>query len=144
MNRARLAFIAKVVDDPSGFDRRDSAVLAFERRDRPSALAAAEELRAALAPFLDGGAPAMTLRLAPGLAFAEDPGGGESFGGHRCLLLAEAVVTAAERDLHVPQGRSWWSASASPRRTTLDAPYLGSSVGGVADTVELLDAAVRA
>ncbi len=39
LNRAGLAFVAKVVDDPSGFDRRDSAVLVVERRDRARALA---------------------------------------------------------------------------------------------------------
>ena len=38
--------------------------------------------------------PALTLRLAPGLAFAEDPGGGESYGAHRCRLITEAVLTA--------------------------------------------------
>ena len=80
LNRAGLAFIAKVVDEPGGFDRRDAAVLFFERRDRERALEAADDLARALAPFLDPGAPAMTLPLGPGLAFAEDPGGGESFG----------------------------------------------------------------
>ena len=81
LNAEGLAFFAKVADDPAGFDRRDSAVLVFERRDRRRALAGAEEVRTAVAPFLDGGVPAMTLPMAPGLAFAEDPGGGESFGG---------------------------------------------------------------
>jgi hypothetical protein len=134
LNRAGLTFVAKVVDVPGGFDRRDSAVVAFERADRKSALGAAEELRGALAAFLDGGAPAMTLPLAPGLAFAEDPGGGESFGAHRCLLLAEAAVTAAERDLHAPEDRlEVVRERFAQAGTTLDAPYLGSS-----------DAAVRA
>ena len=116
LNRAGLAFVAKVVDDPRGFDRRDAAVLAVERRDRVRALAIADELRAPLAPLLDHGAPAMTLPLAPGLAFAEDPGGGESFGAHRCLLLAEAAVTAAERGLGAAGERLEVVASASPRR----------------------------
>jgi hypothetical protein len=128
LNRAGLAFLAKVVDDPDGFDRRDAAVLTFQRTDRPRAFAAAEELREALAPFLDGGAPAMTLPMAPGLAFAEDPGGGESFGAHRCLLLAEAVVTAAERELLAPEDRlKVVRERFAEAGTTLDAPYLGGS-----------------
>jgi hypothetical protein len=128
LNDAGLAFVAKVVDDAGGFDRRDSAVLAFERQERSLALAAAEELRAALAPFLDDGAPAMTLPLAPGLAFAEDPGGGQSFGTNRCLLLAEAVVTAAERGLETSEDRLEAVRERFAREgTTLDAPYLGVS-----------------
>ena len=65
LNRAGLAFTAKVVNTPGGFDRRDSAVLYFARRDRERALEAAEDLARALAPSLDGGAPAMTLPLSP-------------------------------------------------------------------------------
>jgi hypothetical protein len=140
LNRAGLAFVAKVVDDPGGFDRRDAAVLAVERRDRARALAAAEELRAALAPFLDSGAPAMTLPLAPGLAFAEDPGGGESFGAHRCLLLAVAAVTAAERGLGTAEDRlEVVRERFAEAGTTLDAPHLGSSPGDVIGGADPLD-----
>jgi hypothetical protein len=130
LNRAGLAFAAKVVDDPDGFDRRDAAVLLFDRRDRTRALAAVEDLRAALAPFLDRGAPAMTLPLAPGLAFAEDPGGGESFGEHRCLLLAEAAVTAAERGLGAAGDRLDVARERfAEAGITLDAPHLGPPAG---------------
>jgi hypothetical protein len=139
LNRAGLAFVAKVVDDRAGFDRRDAAVVVVERRDRARALAVANELRAALAPFLDGGAPAMTLPLAPGLAFAEDPGGGESFGAHRCLLLAEAAVTAAERNLGAAEERlEIVRERFAEAGTTLDAPHLGSPAAG-ASAAHLLD-----
>ena len=74
----------------------------------------------------------MTLRLSPGLAFAEDPGGGASFGAHRCLLLAEAVVAAAERGLHTTEGRlEIVRERFSEAGTTLDAPYLGSPAGAL-------------
>jgi hypothetical protein len=140
LNRAGLPFVAKVVDDPGGFDRRDAAVLAVERRDRARALVIADELRAALAPFLDHGAPAMTLPLAPGLAFAEDPGGGESFGAHRCLLLADAAVTAAERGLDAAAERlEVVRERFAEAGTTLDAPYLGSSPGGAIGVAHPLD-----
>jgi hypothetical protein len=129
LNGAGLAFVAKVVDDPDAFDRRDAAVVLFERRDRARALAAVEDLRTALARFLDPGAPAMTLPLAPGLAFAEGPGGGESFGAHRCLLLADAAVTAAERGLGVAEDRlEVVRERFAEAGTTLDAPYRGSSL----------------
>ena len=70
----------------------------------------------------------MTLPLAPGLAFAEDPGTGESFGTHRCLLLAEAALTAAERDLQAPEERlEVVRERFAEAGTTLDAPHLGGS-----------------
>ena len=39
-----------------------------------------------------------TKRLAPGLALAEEPAGpADSFGTHRCGLLAEAIIRAYEQ-----------------------------------------------
>jgi hypothetical protein len=35
-----------------------------------------------------------TKQLAPGLAVAEDPGAGKSFGQHRCELVAEGLTRA--------------------------------------------------
>jgi hypothetical protein len=138
LNGAGLAFTAKVVDDPGGFDRRDAAVLYFERRDRDRALEAADDLARALAPFLDDGAPAMTLPLAPGVAFAEDPGTAESFGAHRCLLIAEAAVTAAERGLERLDDRlDLVRERFEQAGTTLDAPHLGPP-GGVSHAPERL------
>lgn len=143
LNDAGLAFAAKVVDDPAGFDRRDSAVLAVERRDRGRALAAAEEVRAEVAPFLDGGAPAMTLPLAPGLAFAEDPGDGESFGWHRCLLVADAAVTAAERGLHAPDERlAMVGERFAAAGISLDSPHLGPVADVTADAAKPLGGGV--
>jgi HopA1 effector protein family len=92
-------------------------------------------------PFLDDGAPAMTLPLGPGVAFAEDPGGAESFGSHRCLLIAEAAVAAAERGLGSLDDRlDLVRERFAETGTSLDAPYLGSS----AAARDPLDAEVRA
>jgi hypothetical protein len=129
LNRAGLPFIAKVVDDPDGFERRDAAVLFVDRRDRERAFEAAGELAGVLAAHLDGGAPAMTLPLGPGLAFAEDPGGQESFGLHRCLLIADAAVAAAGRGLtrlddRLDVVRERFAAAG----TSLEAPYRGGEV----------------
>ncbi len=42
--------------------------------------------------------PALTKRIAPGVGLAEDPeGGNDSFGMHRCRLLAEGLVRGWER-----------------------------------------------
>jgi hypothetical protein len=145
LNGAGLAFTAKVVATQGGFDRRDAAVLYFPRRERGRALAAAEDLARALAPFLDGGAPAMTLPLSPGVAFAEDPGGEESFGAHRCLLIADAAVAAAERGVDGPDARLAMARERfAEAGTSVEAPYLGPPTDGVPHPLALLDPGVRA
>jgi hypothetical protein len=48
---------------------------------------------------LEPGIPAFTKSLAPGLGLAEDPGEGQSFGEHRCHLLAEALIATHESGL---------------------------------------------
>ena len=42
------------------------------------------------------GVPALTRSLAPGLALAEDPGHGESYGLHRAMLVADGLVRGFE------------------------------------------------
>jgi hypothetical protein len=145
LNRAELAFIAKVVDEPGGFDRRDAAVLLVDRRDRERSLAAAGELAGVLASHLDGGAPAMTLPLGEGVAFAEDPGGQESFGLHRCLLIADAAVAAAEQGLTKPDDRlEVVRERFAAAGTTVDAPYLDSPFGEAPLPFATLDTEVPA
>jgi hypothetical protein len=145
LNGAGLAFVAKVVDEMEGFERRDAAVLYFERRDRGRALEAVDHLARTLVPFLGTSVPAMTHRLERGVAFAEDPGGEESFGSHRCLLIAEAAVAAAERGVESLEDRlDLVRERFVAAGTSLEAPYLGSPPGGTPDPVGLPDLAVRA
>ena len=74
----------------------------------------------------------MTLPLRPGVAFAEDPGGGESFGSHRCLLIAEAAVTAAEHGIRSLDGRlDLVRTRFVEAGSSLEAPHLGSPNGGL-------------
>lgn len=54
-----------------------------------------EGLVARVAPLLREGSPPLCRPLARGLASAEDPGNGMSFGEHRCHLLALALAGAA-------------------------------------------------
>jgi hypothetical protein len=128
LNARALPFRAKVVDERGQFDRCDSALLFFERRDREHAQEATMEIQAALAGVIDAAIPALTRPLAPGLAFAEDPGGAESYGAHRCRLIAEAVISAHDRGIQGLDGRI----EAVRQRfaaagISLDTPYLGPS-----------------
>lgn len=93
-------FGAKVSNDPSQFGRRDT-LLVYVAPEHAGRMA--EYLRAFAkrrpSAFLPS-TPPMTVELARGLAIAESPPHhAESFGAHRCRLIAEALCTARHESL---------------------------------------------
>lgn len=96
LNKARLPFRMKVVNEPERFTRCDAAVLYVRKADHRSLAQPVREIYRELAGDLKPAIPAFTKQLAPGLGFAEDPGGGDSFGTHRCRLLADGIIRAHE------------------------------------------------
>ncbi|MGH9119902.1 MAG: lanthionine synthetase LanC family protein [Acidimicrobiales bacterium] len=94
LNGAGVPFQLKLVDHPSGFDRCDTAVLYFPAASAGSAIPIVADTYRQVAPEMGSRVPAFTRRLADGLAMAEDPGGGDSFGTHRCGLVADGVLRA--------------------------------------------------
>lgn len=96
LNSAGAAFRLKVLNDPSAFSRCDAAVIYLARDDYPELAGLILALHAEIDGFLRPRTPVFTARLAPGLGFAEDPGTAESFGEHRCRLLADALVRSHE------------------------------------------------
>jgi hypothetical protein len=131
LNAAALPFRMKVLDDPANFERCDAAVLTLQRKDRAVALRHVRDLHALLRPGLEGPVPALSLRLAWGLGFAEDPGDGASFGAHRCGVIAAALVEAHEAGLTEPGSRmALVRAHMARAGTTPEAPYLGPHSAG--------------
>lgn len=130
LNREDLPFRLKVVNDPRGFHRCDAGVLYTRRDDRAAALAILGAIRRRVAPEVRDAVPALTLRLGPGLGFAEDPGGGESYGSHRCRLLAHAIVRSFEAGERTT-GERLESVARCFREAGLDLerPYLGPDAG---------------
>jgi hypothetical protein len=58
---------------------------------------------------------------------AEDPGNGESFGMHRCRLVAEGIVEAFQRGDQTVAGRLAAIAGQFEKAgVRLEAPYLGA------------------
>lgn len=98
LNAAGLPFRLKVLADPLAYHRCDAGVLYVARSSSAAVSDEMAKVYAAIGPLRDP-VPAFTRRLAPGLATADDPGNGESFGMHRCGLLAEAFVLASEQQL---------------------------------------------
>lgn len=93
-DRFRIPFQLKVQVDPIQFDRVDTAVLYVEKQYFQIIAELASRAHQSLRYHLLRPTPMLTKYLRPGLALAEDPGGGLSFGLSRCRLLAEAVAAA--------------------------------------------------
>jgi hypothetical protein len=127
LNRDAIPFRLKVVDDPLAFARCDAAVLFVPRAMFDGARPALRAVVRQLASRLQSTTPALTKALAAGVALAEDPGAGASFGAHRCRIIAEAVL---EETLaaHGPRcaGVEAVRAAFTRRGLRLDAPYLNA------------------
>jgi len=116
LNGAGLPFTLALPAAAAGYRRRDAACILLARDALPAALSATRPLLRALGPHLADGTPALTKPLARGLAVSDEPAGGESFGEHRCGLLADAIVAGDDLD----GVRARFAAVG----LSLDAPYL--------------------
>ncbi|MDV4166167.1 lanthionine synthetase LanC family protein [Rhizobium leguminosarum] len=103
LDYAQVKFRLKALAHPLDYSRRlDTSVIYIDLRARGAQRALADAYREASHCFRDG-VPALTRWIAPGLSVAESPPGGESFGRHRCGLIAEARLHAAEVKLTKPE-----------------------------------------
>lgn len=138
LNRFRVPFRLKCGIAPDRFERIDAAVLYVSRRFYRVVAELLRDVLDALRPHLAPDTPLFTLRLAPGFALAEDPGTGESFGMHRCRILAEGFVAAHQRGAEDEQAQLEAIAAQFERhRLDIRRPYLGP---GAADIYEPLAA----
>ncbi len=97
LNRFTVPFRFKCQVNPAAYARIDGTVLFVSRRYYHFVAELIETyVLPGIGARLDTETPLFTKRLAPGLSVAEDPGTGESFGMHRCRLLAEGALTAFE------------------------------------------------
>jgi hypothetical protein len=86
-----IPFQAKVVSDPLGFDRCDSAVLYIARTSCDALEPVLGDLGNELSHGLEESVPALTTRIARGIGYAEDPGDGESHGIRLSRVLANSI-----------------------------------------------------
>lgn len=91
LNPLRVPFRSKVVNFAAGYPRCDAGVLYLDRRYYPRVAGVLPAIHEAVRPWLGDEVPRFTKRLAAGLGLAEDPETDESFGQHRCRLIAEAL-----------------------------------------------------
>ena len=104
-NRFQVPFRFKCLSYRELYDRYDSAVLFVGRRQWDITVLLVQELYGKVKDNLAPETPLFTKRIAPGLALAEDPGNGESFGTSRCRLVAEGLWNAYARGLQTEAAR---------------------------------------
>jgi hypothetical protein len=92
LNEIQAQFWFKLLSVPDKYARCDAAVLYLPRSEyhaaEPTIAAVYREVRQHLRESVS----LFALRLAPGLALAEDPGGDRSFGQHRSDMLARILA----------------------------------------------------
>ncbi|MEP6600705.1 MAG: lanthionine synthetase LanC family protein [Nitrospirota bacterium] len=132
LNRSDLPFRIKAVNDRGRFTRCDAVVLYVRKVDYTVVSEIMEDLYPNIAISLKKGEPAFTKALAVGLGLAEDPGQGESFGFHRCGILAEGMIRANEqRRTSVPARLEVVEECFAHSGINLTTPFLTSSVDDV-------------
>jgi hypothetical protein len=104
-NRIRIPFRTKVINHQSGYPRADAGVAYLDKRYFPAARAELPVIYREMRPLLRPDVPRFTKRLAPGLGLAEDPGHDESFGQHRCRVIAQALWLCFERGIAATDAR---------------------------------------
>ncbi len=105
LNQFQVPFALKCLTGADYQGRRDPAVLFTQRRFHRLLIELLGDAAARLRADLEPDTPLFTLPLAPGLALAEDPGTGDSFGLTRCRLVALALQDSHARGDHSEAGR---------------------------------------
>jgi hypothetical protein len=105
LNRFAVPFRFKCFVAGTPLDRSDGAVLYLPKEYWRITLELLAEMLPAIADDLREGTPLFAKPIARGVAAAEDPANGESFGQHRCRLIAEAVWEAHAQENDSPAAR---------------------------------------
>jgi len=98
-----LPFSLKCPGTAAGFARADALVLYLEASGLGPLEKKVRKATAASGVKLGAACPALTKKVADGVALAEDPGDGRSFGRSRCEILAPAVAEAIGQPRHLAQ-----------------------------------------
>jgi hypothetical protein len=125
LNRFLVPFRFKCCSYRSLFYRLDSAVLYVNKRHYRIAAELLAGIYPQVQPHLRAPVPLFTRRLGAGLAFAEDPGNGESFGTYCCRLVAEGIWSAYMQGSQAEEARlTAVKQQFENLGTSFDRPYL--------------------
>jgi hypothetical protein len=135
LNAEGFPFHLKVLRAPPLFTRCDAGVLYLPRSTFETARPTLADIYAEVEAQLRPEVPAFTLSLAPGLGLAESLGS-ESFGLHRCDLVAAGLVRSQTEGRTDPAGRlECVSACWTEAGLQIERPYLNPGSQDVYETL---------
>lgn len=125
LNRYQIPYRMKALNDSSLYTRRDAIVLYVARRYHAIVGRLIREMPENVAVALKPSVPLFTKMMRSGVGLAEDPKTGESFGMHRCRLVAEGLIQAWARGQHGEAERmNALDAQFASAGLSLDQPWL--------------------
>ena len=124
LNRFQVPFRIKCLTNSAFYRRNDSAVLYVEKRFYPVTARVLAVVYEEASRHLRPDTPLFARRLADGLALAEEPYTGESFGMQRCRVLAEGLLSAHARALRDDARLEEVGRTFEAYGFSLDAPHL--------------------
>jgi HopA1 effector protein family len=126
LNRYQVPYRMKALTDPAHYTRTDSMVLYCARRYFAPVAGIITSLGPAATAALKDSVPLFAKPLRQGVGVAEDPGNGQSFGMHRCRLVAEGLLDAWQQGAREPDKRlECVAARFTANRLRLERAYLG-------------------
>ncbi|MBD2594563.1 hypothetical protein H6G74_09520 [Nostoc spongiaeforme FACHB-130] len=109
LNFLEIPFSLKALYNPSDYERYDSAVFYFDKKDYETIHPVLERVYVECQSYFQPEVPLFTKFMAPGLAIAEEPNRRfaeqESFGTHRCQIIANGLLNAWEQGNDTPAHR---------------------------------------
>ena len=94
LNRYQVPFRMKALNHPVAYQRTDAIVLYVAKRYHDICVRVVRQLPSTVRAGLRPDIPLFTERVVEGVGLAEEPNTGESFGMHRCRMVAEGIVNA--------------------------------------------------
>lgn len=109
LNNLPVPFSFKALYTPDEYKRYDSAVLYFNKHEYKTIYPILQKVYLANQEIFSPQVPLFTKPLAPGLSCAEEPenkfGEKESFGTHRCQIIANGLIAAWQADKNDSESR---------------------------------------
>lgn len=105
LNDYRIPFNFKCLNHPELYNRNDSAVLYFDKKNLTIVKMLLKPIIEAVRPHLTDKHPLFTDVIDTGVSMAEDPGNGQSFGMSRSSAIASALVGSWEQQIENTQER---------------------------------------
>ena len=109
LNEAAIPFHFKVLYNPKEYQRDDSGILYFDKRNYEAVIQVLKTVYAEHKSNFKLDVPLFTKQLVAGLGLAEEPdqkfASQESFGMNRCQIVADGLLAAWHQGDHSPKGR---------------------------------------